>query len=267
MPLVRLVEFLFLSTPLEKIEDLLHELHDPIETGGVSYDNPAEDLKPYLPALREFEKLKTTDELSYIIYDETWEPIDRMTAIDSRVGQLVVGQELEEINSLLCGPCHCSLCCIGPTNPLEQHFFEIPLSAEEIDRFALPRIDTEGTRSATASDDSSLIIEGRPFYEHPMALYHWRTSWSLILPRHSRCPNLDETGGCGIYPKRPDICRRPQIFSYVLENLTGANENEYVKQDKILAVWDCPYVRQLKNEIAAYAELSELEPIFKTNKA
>jgi hypothetical protein len=76
-----------------------------------------------------------------------------------------------------------------------------------------------------------------------------------------------------IYAKRPEVCRKPQIFPYVLEKTDDmAKRNDgvripvYMARNKMLAVWDCPYVRELQDEIGAYAEMSGLEPIFKKSK-
>ena len=96
----------------------------------------------------------------------------------------------------------------------------------------------------------------------------------MILPKDTQCPTLDiSTGCCRIYPHRPEVCRRPQIFSYVLEHAPdldieydGRVLPTYIKQNKLLAVWDCPYVKILKDEIAQYAEICGLEPIFRENK-
>ena len=54
-------------------------------------------------------------------------------AVDGWIGQAVLRRELEEINSLLCGPCRCNLCCVGPEADMRQSFFEIPLSPAEIE--------------------------------------------------------------------------------------------------------------------------------------
>jgi len=40
----------------------------------------------------------------------------------------------------------------------------------------------------------------------------------------------------------------------------------YVARNKVLGVWDCPYVRKYQDEIGAYAEMSGLEPVFKKSK-
>jgi hypothetical protein len=40
----------------------------------------------------------------------------------------------------------------------------------------------------------------------------------------------------------------------------------FIVRKKLLAVWDCPYVKQFQDEISRYAEICELEPLFKENK-
>jgi len=275
LPLARLAGMLYLTGPFRALEDLLAELNEPVETAGIGYDQPAALLSPYLDAMRPFERLKNPQQPSRLIVDANLEPAEQFIALDSWISQNVLTRELEEINSLLCGPCGCTLCCTGPSAGQAQEFFEIPLAENETALFDLPEFADEKTRAATPDDEPSLLVNGAPFYANPAALYGWRNGWSMILPRDSRCPNLDGgTGGCRIYPDRPDVCRRPQIFPYMLDRepamdmeYQGRSLLAYVIRAKILAIWDCPYVKQFQDEIVGYAQLCGLEPIFKQNKA
>ncbi|MBU0910052.1 MAG: YkgJ family cysteine cluster protein [Proteobacteria bacterium] len=275
LPLARLAGMLYLTGPFATLEDLLAELNEPVETAGISYEQPAALLRPYLDAMRPFERLKHPQQPSRLIVDANLQPAEQFTALDSWITQNILTQELEKINSLLCGPCGCTLCCTGPSTEQEQEFFEIPLTGSETDHFDLPRQDDEKTRAAAPDDEPPLVVNGAPFYANPAALYGWRKGWSMILPCRSRCPNLDaDSGGCRIYPDRPDVCRRPQIFPYMLEQepaldmeYEGRTLPAFVIRAKILAIWDCPYVQQFQDEIVRYAELCGLEPIFKQNKA
>ena len=67
-----------------------------------------------------------------------------------------------------------------------------------------------------------------------------------------------------MYLIRPQVCRRPQIFSYILENTDQTDQ--YRLRGSLLAVTDCPYVQVLQEEIAAYAAACELELVLKGNK-
>ncbi|ADH86368.1 YkgJ family cysteine cluster protein [Desulfurivibrio alkaliphilus] len=272
LPLVRLVHLLYLTGPFGSLEELLAELNEPLTTAGISYEHPAELLAPFLAVLKPLEGIKKPAPAtpSITVLDDQDQPLPTMEALAMLVSQQVMEQELETINSLLCGPCRCSLCCTGPGGEMQQLFFEIPLRAEEVAAMALPRIDTPASRSSDSSSDPPLTIENRPFYQHPPAVYHWRAGWSMILPRGSRCPQLDDQGGCRIYPQRPQVCRRPQIFAYVVEAVdrrqTPEDTEVYRAQDKLLAVWDCPYVKLLQDEIATFAQAAGLEPVFRSNK-
>lgn len=276
LPLVRLVQLLYLACPFSSIESILNDLVEPIETNAVTYENPAELLRPYLDILKEFEALKAPPAPpDRLIVKSRREEVAFFEALELWVSHQVLTRELEEINSLLCGPCKCTLCCIGPSHALLQDFFEIPLSPSEMALFTVHRVDTAESRQSTANAEPALIRDGLPFYQTSSSLYHWRTGWSLILPRHSICPNLDKGQGiCRIYSDRPEVCRRPQIFSYMLERrpdldrqVDGRILPAFCRQRKLLAIWDCPYVRELKDAIAGYAEMCELEPVFKENKA
>ena len=274
LPLVRLAQMLYLTGPFDTFTRLLDEFTEPVETGGVSYKRPGTLLRPYLDLLEIFERIKIPRSPARILLNEQLEPMDPLDALDSWVAQEVVKRELETINSQLCRPCNCTLCCVGPDDTLNQDFFEIPIKPEEASFFDLTRIDSPETRLTTSHDEPPLLRKKRPFYQTQSALYHWRSGWSLILPRHSRCPNLDPaSGGCRIYPQRPDVCRRPQIFSYVLERqpdldraVEGKSLPAFVARKKLLAVWDCPYVQEFQEEIGGYAEQCELEPVFRKNK-
>lgn len=273
LPLVRIVQLLYLTGPFETVDPILDELTEPVETGAIIYENPGELLRPYLHILKTFEQLKYPKDNPFIILNDQLEPLDQFESIELWVAQKIMVMELEQTNSLLCTPCNCTLCCIGPDESMSQKFFEIPLNEDEIKHFSPDKIDTEQTRRQSSLTEPSLSRDDRPFYESDIALYHWQEGWGLILPQESACPNLDTNGGCKIYPQRPTVCRRPQIFSYVIERLPdqdvemdGRLKKAYLGQRKILAIWDCPYVKELKREIATYAELCDMEPVFKKNK-
>jgi Fe-S-cluster containining protein len=274
LPLVRLLQLLYLTGPFETVAAVLDELPAPLDTGDFIYPHPGSLLRPYLPDLEEFERLKHQRPAAFSIYDEEGNLLDAFTAIELWVIQQILTRELEEINSLLCGACGCTLCCTGPEGSMRQEFFEIPLAPEELDLFALPRMASEESQKQTALSEPPLEVAGRPFYESGPGLYHWQTGWSLILPQGSACPQLDfKAGRCRTYRQRPDVCRRPQIFAYALERwldgdtgAKGAWLPAFTARRKLLAIWDCPYVRELNEEIAHYAEVSGLEPVFRKNK-
>lgn len=276
LPLIRLVQLLYLTGPFATVAEILPELREPIETNAATYDDPPRRLQPYLEILQQFEGLKDSDGLphpAYRIVDEQGAELAPFEALELWVNHQALRQELAGLNSQLCAPCHCHLCCLGPEAENRQQFFEIPLLPQEVAGFPLPRVDSGESRATSALAEPSLRRDHQPFYQTAAALYRWRTGWSLILPRASACPNLEkDPGGCRIYPERPEVCRQPQIFPYLLErrpelDRPGAETRPtYLAPRKLLAIWDCPYVRQFQAEIAAYAEQCELEPIFKKNK-
>jgi Fe-S-cluster containining protein len=274
LPLVRLVQILFLTGPFDTVEEVVDELREPIDT-VVSYQEPATALAPYLDLMAEFQRLKDPAPTYHPVLDTALNPLSALEAIDLWVAQQVVTRELEAINSLLCRPCGCSLCCTGPSIDQRQVFFEIPLAADETALFPAQRIDTPATQGLTAGGEPPLLMAGRPFYEQEEpALYRWRTGWSMILPRGTACPHLQASRTCAIYPDRPLVCRRPQVFAYLIDHLPDhdlapeqAAAPVFRQHGKVLAIWDCPYVKRFQQEIAAYAERCELEPIFKENKA
>lgn len=271
LPLVRLVQLLYLTAPFETIQDLLAELTEPINTGTVLYDEPQTLLLPLLDVLQNVERLKNQEPLPWRILSETGDALDPIEALDAWVAQEILHRELEQINSQLCAPCNCDLCCTGPGSHHSQDFFEIPLTPPETKLFHLPHIDTSQSRQINAQSEPPLLRGNRPFYSTGAALYHWHTGWSLILPRNSSCPGLEtEKRICLMYEERPDVCRRPQIFPYMLEAAAAPDSPEkpiFYRRQKLLAVWDCPYVRQLQEEIAAYAQRCDLEPVFRENKS
>lgn len=287
LPLVDMVQFLYLTGSFETIDKVLEEMTETIEIKGSVYENPDHLLTPYLEILQDFEVVKGKRKLSYsfpVIVNEKEKPQAKLKSLEHWVKQRVLTKELEEINSVLCEPCGCVLCCTGPDSGfdeaagykrrMQQEFFEIPLLNEEIDLFELQRVDSDESRNLTAQSDTALDIDGTPFYKYDMTLYHWQNGWSLILPRGSVCPQLvTETKRCRVYAKRPAVCRRPQIFPYIVEELPekarrsdGTLIPVYMAREKILAVWDCPYVRQYYDEIVAYAERSRVEPVFRKSK-
>ena len=267
LPLIRLLQLLYLTGPFNRIEELLAELPDPLETGGISYSHPRLLLVPHLDILAGFEILKGNAAApADRLLDEKGEPLSTMEAVEYRVCHAILQRELETINSLLCAPCRCTLCCTGPEKGMAQEYFEIPLTEEETRLFNLPRTDTPVSRAAADPTDSQL--------GQGPALYHRQQGWSMILPKESHCPQLDQGGGCRIYPRRPRVCRLPQIFSYLLEEQPTAAAGEatdseplYLARHKLLAIWDCPYVQCLQEEIGRFAQSCALEPLFRQNKS
>ncbi len=269
LPLISLVEMLYLTGPFAGIEELLAELPADIDTNGCHYDNPAALLNAELDILREIEFLKNNNPLNYRIADGIGGECPRIEAVELWIAQGIMAQELEEINSLLCGGRGCDLCCIGPKSRSRHNFFDIPLEDNELKGFAGQRRveDMGGDIYAVPAP----LLDGRPFYQsNAPFLLRWRRGWSMVLPRRSACPNLADNGFCAVYEQRPAVCRKPQIFPYVLEENDRGGEGglpHYVGRRKLLAVWDCPYVREYQTQIARYGELCGMEPVFKENKA
>ena len=265
LPLVSMVQFLYLTGPFATVAEVIDEMPEPIETGYALYEHPREMLRCHLTHLTLLENLKNGEEMQVLVVNESGEPVDGMTACTSLVSQRIMEDELEVINSVLCGPCGCTLCCTGPDHSMKQEFFEIPLQDEEANIFSVARHDSADSRSRRAMDDEVLQVDGVPFYQQRgPGLFHWKGGWSLILPRESSCPGLGGDGRCQVYFNRPQVCRRPQIFSYVLEKMD--QPDRYRLRDSLLAVIDCPYVQVLREEIAAYAAACELELVLKGNK-
>jgi Fe-S-cluster containining protein len=270
LPLVSMVQFFLLTGDFATVAAVIDEMPSSIETAYTTYEHPQELLRRHLPALQLFESIMAGSEPEFEVRTVEGEPLDAMTATLAVALQQILTDELEEINSLLCAPCGCRLCCIGPETSMEQDFFEIPLQDSETDLFAVNRFDTTKSRTHTSMDEVSLQVDNAPFYrQQSPAVFHWQSGWSLILPRTTSCPNLQEIDGrCLVYGERPEVCRRPQIFPYIVEKVqTSSTKPVYRLRQSLLAIMDCPYVSTLQEEIAAYGAACELEVIFKQNKA
>ena len=271
LPLVSMVRFLFFTGEFATVAEVIAEMPEPIETPFATYAHPREILGRYAQPLKLLESVKAGGMPGTQVLTIAGEPVDAMTAVSSLCLQSILTEELEEINSLLCAPCGCDLCCVGPSSSMRQDFFEIPLRDAEVALFDIERCDTTVSRSHRSTDEEPLVTKNAPFYERTEpGLFHWQDGWSLILPKSSRCPQLEaENGRCLVYEDRPEVCRRPQIFPYIVEQMQDPNatESSYRLRNALLAVIDCPYVALLQEEIAAYAAASELEVIFKQNKS
>ncbi len=269
MPLISMVQFLYMTGPFATVAEVIDELPEPIETDRTTYEHPRSLLSGYLDILAGFEQLKEGTFQAPSVVDEESNSVDPFTAGVSVIQQQLLTVELEKINSVLCGPCSCTLCCVGPEDSMEQEFFEIPLGIQELDLFTVSRCDNETSRRSLPLDEKELFWKDQPFYkvENP-TVFHWKKGWSLILPKGSTCPNLNDKGQCRVYDDRPNVCRRPQIFPYMIEPLEGAEGEAQIMRirQSLLAVTDCPYVRELQNEIADYAAASELHLLLKQNK-
>jgi len=268
LPLVSMVQFLYLTGDFATVEEVITEMPPDIETGYATYADPVSVLMPYADLLQPLVAFKTGEPPAIMVVDAENNPLDPMSATTALIAQNVLTRELEPINSLLCAPCHCTLCCVGPDANMQQDYFEIPLQPGEAAHFFLEQIDTPASRSQSIDAEPPLQVNGQDFYlRTDPALIHWQPGWSLVLPKASRCPNQDESGRCLIYPDRPEVCRRPQIFAYMLEPLNQGESKGYRLRQSLLAVVDCPYVQVLQDEISAYAAACELEMFFRQNKA
>ncbi|PIE58187.1 MAG: hypothetical protein CSA33_04560 [Desulfobulbus propionicus] len=270
LPLVSMVEFFLLTGGFTTASEVIDQLPAPIATEYADYEQPKESLAPYRALLNQLPGYFSGQDLPCRVTDVEGKGLDRHTAAGLWIRQEILTAELEKINSLLCGPCRCTLCCIGPDETMEQDFFEIPLRPDEVALFPVEQIDTVQSRQHAAMDASCLYTDQGPFYQRPTpVVIRWRDGWSMILPKGSSCPQQEaETGRCDVYEKRPLVCRRPQIFPYILEPVRAPHEARpvYRQRSTILAVMDCPYVQLLQEEIAAYAAACELEVLFSYNK-
>ncbi|WP_448875178.1 YkgJ family cysteine cluster protein [Desulfobulbus propionicus] len=268
LPLVSMVQFLYLTGDFATVDEVIGQMPSDIETGFATYGDPVGLLRPYADLLQPLAEVKAGKAMQETVVDVNSSPVDSMTAITALVAQGILTRELELINSRLCAPCGCTLCCVGPDPEMQQAYFEIPLRPGEPEHFPLERIDTPASRAARISDEPPLRVEDRDFYQRQdPVLIRWQGGWSLVLPTASRCPHLEPSGRCRIYPRRPEVCRRPQIFPYMVEPIEDGNRTAFRLRQSLLAVVDCPYVQLLQEEISAYAAACELEMIFRRNKA
>ncbi len=277
-PLCNMAVLLYLTGPYDRFHQLIEDLPEELEVASITYQAPAKILTNFLKFLKIFETLKHpksenencekkgasppqhTSDIVILSGDQPADPFDAATA---RAKHNIIDTELESINSLLCSPCRCTLCCTGPEADAVHDFFEIPLSAEETGLFHLSIIDSQESRQTNPYAENPLKVDKKPFYSLNPAIYHWESGWSMILTRGSKCPALSNEGACDIYQSRPAVCRKPQIFSGILERSSG---NIYRLENRLIAVNDCPYVRALKDDIAQYTSLSEADLIFRENK-
>ncbi len=265
LPLVGMVQFFYGTGDFATVAEIIAEIPEPVETGYALYERPRQLLNRYLGHLRLLEEGRAGKKLPMRIVDEAGNELDEQSSRMYLINQSILEDELAAINSLLCAPCECSLCCVGPEAGMEQEFFEIPLLDREVDLFSLDRHDSSESRRRLAMDEEELQINGRSFYDSTAAkMVNWQNGWSMILPTASSCPALGNSGRCRVYAERPRVCRRPQIFSYILEETS--RKGEYMLRNALLAVVDCPYVQCLREEIGAYAAACELDLVLKENK-
>lgn len=273
-PLVSIVAFILHTGAFTGVEEVLDQLPERIETESACYNGARRYLEPYLPELRQLAcRCSEAEAAMPLVLDGDGTPLGTRAAGEALLGQRILEKELEGINSLLCGAHSCTLCCTGPDATMRQHYFTIPLQAGEealFQEFGLS--EYRGGEEAGAEKGSLAAIADTletAGVEEAVLIRH-RLGRSLVLPRHSRCPALDGAGRCRIYERRPQVCRRPQIFPYLLEEQECSPAEKgpvFILRDTLLAVMDCPYVQRLQEEIARYAAASELELVFRRNKA
>ena len=268
-PLLSIVEFIYHTGAFSSVEEVLELLPENIETESALYTKAKEHLRPYLRVLQGCNARKTAEQEQLPqVLDDNNQVLGSAATLSALLAQQILELELERINSLLCGAHHCTLCCTGPDASMRQEYFDIPLQTGEENLFA-------GVKQRDGEDEGAqlqpLDILADQLHEGgcEAVLIKHQQGLSLVLHRGSHCPALDPEGRCTIYADRPRVCRKPQIFPYLLEeekDSTGGGP-VFRLRNTLLAVMDCPYVQQLQEDIAQYAAASELELVFRTNKA
>lgn len=269
-PLLSIVEFILLTGGFATVEEVLALLPESIETETAHYKNARRYLQPYVGELERCHNGIADQGFGIpIVLDGDGEPVDSAAAKRALLAQQILEKELEAINSLLCGAHTCTLCCTGPDAAMQQEYFDIPLQAGEETLFPDLGWLQSGQANAATQELDVLAVTWQKAQSGAVLARH-RQGTSLVLARLGRCPALDGQGRCSIYAKRPKVCRKPQIFPYLLEQEQGCGPEGrpvYRLRNTLLAVMDCPYVQQLQDDIALYAAASELELVFRHNKA
>lgn len=279
LPLARMVHFFLATGAADNVAGVLAQLPARIDTEFACYDDPARLLRPFLPLLDEL-LLEAPPASSVVAEDNT--PLEPVAARLALIWQALLERELETINSLLCAPCDCTLCCTGPARDMEQDYFFIPLAEDELPLFPLSRISlqeqqAEGREPGAAPEKNDFsrpdpnvlaFLLSAQGGEATPCIVRRQQEWLLALPRGHACPQLSD-GRCRCYAERPRVCRRPQLFPYLLEPLPTAGRDAgpaYRLRHALRAVSDCPYVAALRQDIADYAAACELTLYFGPNK-
>lgn len=267
-PLTKLCILLYLTSPYSTWKELLDTLPQELAVNEIIYQAPASKLTAITWPTSWLEMLKNGANANGLplILNENHEHLDIFSSILCLIKQQVMEAELETVNSLFCSSMKCALCCEGPKATASQKFFEIPLQFTEVPLFEMQVIDTTLQGAFDAYSFPAFQRDGIPFYSLPSAIYRWRNGYSLILTTGATCPHLTRNLRCDIYKKRPVVCKKPQIFAYIMEKLPD-KPHIAMERNILLAVTDCPYVRRLENELERYAVLNEVTLMLKPNKA
>jgi Fe-S-cluster containining protein len=288
-PLLSFLTSTFFAEDYQDIGQLMNEIPDSLTIKGVTYEDAKQVLADYLDILQRQNILKDktrSPKVGRIVVDLGMRLVEPQKSLVYIVKHAVITRELQRTNSMLCSQYDCVECCRGPHDDHQDYFFELPLKGSEMTYFNVLKVDTHSSRSMGPFAEPSPCFDGKEFYLHPPALYHWKKGWSLILGKETYCPNLNlKKGMCTIYEKRPEVCRLPQIFPLVLDThydpeavakLSGDHglkrsdlkdkDHIYVAHNGVLGILDCPYVREFQSEIVDYAVLSGLKPFFKRGK-
>ena len=270
-PLLSIVEFILHTGGFAGVQEVLALLPENIETETAHYNNARQYLQPYIKELERFHSGNSDEDAARpVVFDADGDPMDHLAAQSALLTQKILEKELEQINSLLCGAHTCTLCCTGPDATMQQEYFDIPLREGEEVLFAELDWIPIGQENAARQQLETVVAARHDLGGCGAALAKHRQGTSLILPKLSQCPALDGKGRCSIYDNRPQVCRKPQIFPYLLEKEQGHRADGrpvFRLRNTLLAVMDCPYVQQLQHDIALYAAASELELVFRRNKA
>ena len=157
LPLVGIVQFLYLTGDFASVEEVIGQMPEEIETGYALYGDAATLLAPYAdllqpPGCSQGRAYHRT--IGWLI--PRGNPVDPMTATGALVAQHILVRELERINSLLCAPCGCTLCCVGPDADMARPISRSRCNREKPHFFPLERIDTSASQAHRVDDEPPL---------------------------------------------------------------------------------------------------------------
>jgi hypothetical protein len=130
------------------------------------YENAAAYLALHADLMQPLVALKAGEPLLDQVVDSAGTAGGRHDRHRGPGGQRILTRELEQINSLLCGPCNCTLCCVGPEQRWPRPISRFRCNPAKSNTFSVERIDSPISRALRVDDEPSLQV-GQPRFFRP----------------------------------------------------------------------------------------------------
>ena len=187
------------------------------------------------------------------------------------VAQRILARELENINSLLCGPCDCQLCCLGPSGEMGQVFLRAPCKSKKTTCSAFPGSTPKKAGKPTSMPSRSFWRKARRSFRPLRPCITGRKTGVSFCRKAAPAPTLSEPAADARYIRTGRTPADGHRFSLMRWNDSpGTKPSKDRHTSPAVNFWRygiAPMHRSFGRRSAPTRSSAALPPIFKWNKS